>query len=291
MNEVASQRFMPPAARKLEPRVAKSLGMDGDAREALTRIKELAKSRKIAVAGTFMPDSGVSAALAGLGIQENVEETDFFRFDRVVIPFSGIAQRLRKEWEERGIRLEDLSSPQVRRAQVALGLLRMEGAQALVIGRHEDAETQAIAGGNTGTRIIEDTTDTARLEFSPKFGAVCQTNQSPRRVAWLVQQLRHRYRDSRVTFLETITPAMAAREDALERLLVDCDQAIVVGDPGESSCQALVESALRCGKAAVIIRNRDELEREELTSQKIALSAGAFATDEAIRGVAGALLG
>ncbi len=292
MSDIANQRFMPPAANKPELRVAKSLGMDADARSALAQLLVLAKAQKFCVAGRFMPDAGVSAQLAALGIVENVEEADFFRFRRVVIPFGGVSPRARREWEETGHRLEDLTSPQVRRAQVALGLLRMEGAQAVVIGRHEDAETQALAGGNSGAKIIEDTTDTARLVFSPAFGAVCQTNLSPRRVSWLVQQLRHRYRDARVTFLDTISPAMAAREEALERLLVDCDQAVIVGEAGESSCEALAETALRRGKAALIVAGPDVIDLAAFrTNRKIAFTAGAFATDEAIRAVAEVLAG
>ncbi len=265
--------------------------MDEDTRSALARIEELAKTQKTAVAGRFMPDTAVSASLAGLGIVENVSEADFCRFSRIVVPYCGVAPKNRRDWEKSGHRLEDMSSPQVRRAQVALGLLRMEGAQAVVIGRHEDAETRAIAGDSAGTKIIEDTTDTARLVFSPAFGVVCQTNLSPKKVSWLVQQLRHRYQDARVTFLETISPAMTAREAALERLLVDCDQAVIVGEPGEASCEALVETALRRGKQAVIVAGPDDLDPTLRGSQRIALTAGAFATDETIRAVAESLMG
>lgn len=291
IDEIANQRFMPPSANKPELRIAKTLGMDADARAALSQLIAWGKSHKIGVAGRFMPDAGVSALLASLGIVEHVEEDDFLRFGRVVIPYCGVSPRLRRDWEQSGYRLEDLTSPQVRRAQVALGLLRMEGAQALVIGRHEDAETRALAGGNTGTRIIEDTTDTARLTFSPAFGVVCQTNLSPRRVSWLVQQLRHRYQDARVTFLDTISPAMAAREEAFERLLVDCDHAVIVGDAGESSCEALAETALRRGKQAVVVSTPEELDSNLWGKQRVAFTAGAFATDDAIRAVAEALVG
>lgn len=164
---------MPPAAARVEMRVAATLGMDADTRAAMERIQLLSKSCKIGVAGHFMPDRGVSAKLEVLGIAENVEPADFFKFRTIVIPYCGVSARERREWEEAGQSLEDLTSPQVRRAQVALGLLKMEGAQALVIGRHEDPETQAISGGNSSTRIIQDTTDTSRLLFAPIFGAVC----------------------------------------------------------------------------------------------------------------------
>jgi 4-hydroxy-3-methylbut-2-enyl diphosphate reductase IspH len=278
----------PPRGR-VELKIARSLGMDDDARSALAALLGLAKSAKIAVAGRFMPDAGVSACLSAAGITEHVEEADFFRFARVVIPYTGIASRQRRPWEEAGHRIEDLTSPRVRRAQIALGLLRMEGAQTLVIGRHEDAESQALAGAGMGTKIIEDTTDTARLVFSCAFGVICQTNLSPRRVAWLVQQLRHRYHDARVTFSDTGSPAMVAREEALERQLADCDQVVIVGDAGESSCEALAETAMRRGKPAVIVSRPEELDWLMPAPRKIAFTAGAFATDEAVRAVAVAL--
>lgn len=291
LNDIANQRFMPPSSTRTDLRISRTLGMDEDARAGLARITELVKTQKTAVAGQFMPDAGVSARLAALGVVENVGEADFFRFSRIVVPYCGVSPKNRRDWERSGHRLEDLSSPQVRRAQVALGLLRMEGAQAVVIGRHDDLESRAIAGDSAATKIIEDTTDTARLVFSPAFGVVCQTNLSPKKVSWLVQQLRHRYPDARVTFLETISPAMTARETALERLLVDCDHAVIVGEPGEASCEALVETALRRGKQAAIVAKPEDLDPALRICPRLALSAGAFATDEAIRAVAEELLG
>lgn len=281
---------MPPAARGVAMRIAASLGMDDEARAALERLCRLGKTRRTAVAGQFMPDPGISEKLSSLGIVEHVEEADFFKYRAVVIPYCGIPARQRREWEEAGHPLEDLTSSQVRRAQVALGLLKMEGAQALVIGRHEDAESLAIAGGGCATKILQDTTDTARLLFAPAFGVVCQTTLSPRRVSWLVQQLRLRWRDARVTFLDTVSPAMVTREEALERLLVDCNKVIIVGEPGEASSEALVETALRRGISATVVMSPDRLEAMAFQpNEKVALTAGAFATDEAIRAVAAAL--
>ena len=271
-------------------RIARTLGMDEFTRAALGRLDGLGETRRVGVAGYFMPDVGVSARLAERGIEENVAEADFFRFRRVVTPYGGIALRQWREWKERGHEVEDFSAPQVRRAQVALGLMRMEGAQALVIGRHDDPESQALAGSVTGARILQDTTDTARLEFSPTFGAVCQSTLSPRRVGWLVQQLRFRYRDSRVTFIETVAPAMAPRVEALEKLLPTCDRVVIVGRVGEASCEALAETALHRGKPAVVVAGPEDLETEDFSGNpQVALTAGAFALDETIRSVAEAL--
>lgn len=280
----------PPAARQkptLNLRVATVCGMDPETRAALAKIEDLARAGgRVAVAGVLMPDDGISARLASLGVVEGVSEPDFFRFRHVVLPYTGISPRDRHDWIEAGHPLVDLTSPHFRRAQVALGLLRMEGAQPLVIGRHDDPESRALASVAAGTRILEDTTDTARLTFEPAFGAVCQTTLSPRKVAWLVAQLRMRYRDAKVTFLNTTAPSMSARELALETLLSTGDAAVIVGKPGEASAEALAETAMRKGKPAIITPDAANLDLSALAgARRLVLTAGAFAPDAAVRAV------
>ena len=292
MNVTLERSQARPPVRTTEVRMAKTYGMDSDARSALAALEQLSASGRVAVAGGFMPDPGVRAHLARLGIVEQVTEADFFKFRHIVIPYCGVPPRERKAWEDTDHPLCDLTAPLVRRAQVALGLLRMEGAQALVIGRHDDPESQALARVTPGTKIIEDTTDTARLKFSPAFGVVCQTTLSPRRASWLLQQLRMRYRDATVTFLNTATPAMCAREAALENLLDWCDAVVIVGQPGEASCAALAEAALRHGKPAVTAASPSSLDLAALAgARRLVLTAGAFALDERIETIAAMLTG
>lgn len=283
------QRFRPPGSGRIQLKVADHLGMDHDARTALARLLAQAERRKVAVAGRFMPDRGVSAMLSHAGITEEVAETDFGRYEVIAVPYSGIARIRKERWEKAGHPIEDFTSPQIRRAQVALGLLRMEGAQSLVIGRHEDSETSAIAGIHPAARIIEDTTDTARLPFSPAFGAVCHTQLSPIRVAWLVQQLRLRYRDARVTFLDTGSASTKLRLDAFKSALGNGDHALIVGDPGETSTEALRETALRHGCSADVIPTAQEIPWPSLSQRRLILTAGAFASDTAIHEVAQAI--
>jgi len=278
----------PPKSKRVW--LAPVFGMDAETRSAVANLEQLGRSGRVAVAGRFMPDAQVSDRLVAKGITEDVEEEDFFRYSQVVIPFSGVSPLRRKAWEQAGVPLTDLTSPQVRRAQVALGLLRLDGAQPLVIGRHADSESKALAEGNPGTRILEDTTDTARLAFAPAFGVVCQTTLSPRRVSWLVQQLRLRYNDASVTFLDTLSPAMSARSQSLEKLMADCDRVVIVGEAGEASCEALAETALRKGLPSVVAGSIADLGSEDL-SGRIALTAGAFTLDSTIRQIADALAG
>ncbi|MGC4013090.1 MAG: hypothetical protein QM755_01030 [Luteolibacter sp.] len=269
----------------VEIRMAAVLGMDAETRVAFESLERLATQGAVAIPGTFMPDAGVSARLHRWGVIEHATEEDFRRVKTVALPFGGIAARDRRRWKEEGWRIVDTRSAHVRRAQVTLGLLKLEGAQTLVIGRHDDPETLALTADYPGTIILEDTTDIARLHYAPAFGAVCQTTLSPRRVAWLSQQLKMRYRDARFSFLETLSPGMAARERALETLCDWCDGVLVAGDPGEASVEALLETARRCGKPAA-----GEDDTHALAGcRRIALTAGAFVLPERLGEVANPL--
>ncbi|WP_338288579.1 hypothetical protein [Luteolibacter sp. LG18] len=262
----------------VEIRLAAVLGMDVETRTALESVERLAAQGPVAVPGVFMPDAGVRERLRGLGVIEEAEEEDFHRVKTVVLPYGGTPARDKQGWKERGWRIVDTRSAHVRRAQVTLGLLKLEGAQTLVIGRHDDPETRALAADYPGTVVLEDTTDIARLRYAPAFGAVSQTTLSPRRVAWLGQQLRMRYRDARITVLETLAPGMASREKALEPLCGWCDGVLVAGDPGEASVEALLETARRCGKAAATVDDAEALQG----CRRVAVSAGAFVSRERV---------
>ncbi|WP_200272471.1 hypothetical protein [Luteolibacter pohnpeiensis] len=270
--------------------VATQLGMDADARRALARIEELAEEGEIGVVGRFMPDDGVSAHLASLGVVELVDETEFFRFSRIVIPYCGISPKKQKQWTAANVPLIDLTSPQVRRAQVSLGILKMETSTLFVIGRHSDPESKAICESQPNARVLEDTTDIARLYFAPRSAAVCQTTLAPRRIAWLSEQLRHRWRDADFTFLNTVSQSMKAREQALERQLANADHVIIIGRRGEASSDALADSALRQSRPATIVGAPHEL--PDLSDcKRVLLTAGGFALDDTVRSVARAIAG
>lgn len=270
------------ARQAVETRFASVLGMDAEARQSLELLEREAKVGPVAVPGIFMPDDGVRAKLRRLGVIEEADEADFSRTKSVVLPFGGVSMRDKRRWQESGWKIVDARSQQVRRAQVALGLLRMEGAQTLVIGRHDDPETQALTSDYPGTIVLEDTTDIARMRYAPAFGAVCQTTLSPRRVAWLSQQLRLRYRDAKMSFLDTVSPAMTQRERSLESLCGWCDGVVVLGDRGESTVEALLETARRCGKPAALLEDLSELDG----CRRLAVTAGGFVLRERIESLA-----
>lgn len=269
--------------RGVEWRTAAVFGIDAEAREALETVEKLASHGPVAVPGIFMPDQAIRRHLRSLGVIEEAEEDDFRRVKAVALPFGGVPARSKRRWQDEGWKVVDTRSPHVRRAQVTLGLLRLEGAQTLVIGRHDDPESLALASDYAGTLILEDTTDIARMKYAPAFGAVCQTTLSSRRVEWLSQQLKLRYRDARMSVLNTVSPGMVVRERALESMCGWADGVVVLGDPGESSVEALLETAARLGKPAITVMDEQDPDFSGLEeSRKIVITAGVFVCRERV---------
>ena len=70
--------------------------------------------------------------------------------------------------------------------------------------------------------------------------------------------------------------------------MAQANRIVIVGEPGEASCEALAESALRMGKPSEVVSGPAAI--KEPGSGRIVLTAGAFALDATIRKVADALL-
>lgn len=276
----------------LSLRVASFMGMDRDARRSLERLSAAAVGQRVGVAGRFMPDAGVSRYLAERGIVEQVEAADGFKYGQVFAPYHGVGSRERQEWQEAGVDLlEDALSPRVQEAQKALENMGRRGQLGLVIGCHDESESVALCGAGLSTRIIENTTDTARLRYAPAFGVVCHTQISQRRVKWLLEQLRLRYRDARITYANTLSAGMIMRLQAMEKLVPGADHVVIVGEPGEVSCESLKEEAWRHGKSATIVRGPEDCRSAEIAARQVVLTAGAYATDAIVCAVARTLVG
>lgn len=92
-----------------------------------------------------------------------------------------------------------------------------------------------------------------------------------------------------MTFRETVVASMKRRIAALEDELATCDHVVIVGDPGEASCEALAETAHRLGRVATVVASPHDLDPDALMGQRVGLTAGAFALDEVVRAVAAVL--
>ncbi len=285
----------PAPRRKVKPRIhtIDRCGLTGDAAAALATLDRLAASGQTGIAGVFMPSPWISKALAGAGIAEQLDPADAIRFRHIIVPYTGLPPSQHALWQASSNgRLHDLSAPAIRHALATAERLVALRAETLVIGRHhDDPATATITDDGRAARILENTEDTARLTFAPHFGALCNPWISPRRVAWLADQLRLRYRDARVTFIDTTCPAMIERERALESRLATADRVVIVGDPGDDTCQALAEAAARRGIDSAIATTATRLpwRAYDGTPRNILITAGGFTPQPAIQAMARAL--
>jgi 4-hydroxy-3-methylbut-2-enyl diphosphate reductase IspH len=137
----------------------------------------------------------------------------------IVIPPFGAPLSYRKEWKMQNRTVLDLSTPEVRRAQSTLALLKLEGAELLVIGRKSDPEVQAHLIDHPRARVIENAEDAVRIPFAPAFNLICQTSHCPHLARHLTSVIQGRHRDSRVSFLDTSSTQENLRRAALTQLV------------------------------------------------------------------------
>jgi 4-hydroxy-3-methylbut-2-enyl diphosphate reductase len=275
-----------------ELRLAPSIGSGGELREALARLEARLGRGAVTVLGPLAPDAALCEAYRGRGVLEGSPGEFRAATRTVVVPPTGLPKLLRRRWKESGHELLDLTLPAVRRAQTSLHLLAMEQARPVVVGHRDDAECAAIAGEVAGSVVVEDADQAARLPFAPKFGVVCQTLLSRRRAAAVVEALRQRHPDSRVTFLDTTSPALSECERSVEALSRWAEGILIAGEAGEASVRALIEASRRLGLPARAVADAAALDfRDFAGAARIGIAAGFYGAETGFAALAARLTG
>ena len=116
--------------------------------------------------------------------------------------------------------------------------------------------------------------DPLRLAF------VTQTTLSVDDTALIVAALRERFPSLQAPRREDICYATQNRQDAVKKLLAECDVLIVVGSRSSSNSNRLRELAERTGVAGYLVDGPDDLKREWLDGKTtVGVTAGASAPE------------
>jgi 4-hydroxy-3-methylbut-2-en-1-yl diphosphate reductase len=135
---------------------------------------------------------------------------------------------------------------------------------------------------DVGSLVVK---DPAHLAF------VTQTTLSVDDTAEIVDALRARFPLLTAPQREDICYATQNRQDAVKKLLEDCDVLVVVGSRSSSNSNRLRELGERHGTPAYLVDDAAELRREWLDGkQAIGVTAGASAPELLVREVVGRLI-
>ena len=217
-----------------------------------------------------------------------VEELDEVPADATVI-FSahGVSQAVRAEARERELRIFDATCPLVTKVHMEVTRYAREGRDVILIGHEGHPEVEGTMGQfdeSRGGRImlVEDVADVEQLEVRDpeRVGVVTQTTLSVDDTAEVLAALQRRYPTLLTPRKEDICYATQNRQDAVKKLVENCDVVVVVGSRSSSNSNRLREIAEKNGKAGYLVDGPEDLRPEWFAGKAtVGVTAGASAPE------------
>jgi len=211
----------------------------------------------------------------------------------VVFSAHGVSTAVEREATRRGLQVFDATCPLVTKVHMEVTHFAREGREVILIGHAGHPEVEGTIGrfdtshGGTIT-LLQSLEDVARLEIRhpERLAFVTQTTLSVDDTANIVEALRARFPSLQAPKREDICYATQNRQDAVKKLLADCDLLIVVGSRSSSNSNRLRELAERSGVTGYLVDGPDELHREWFTDkQTVGVTAGASAPEVLVQQV------
>lgn len=223
-----------------------------------------------------------------------VEELDQVPDDTIVI-FSahGVSQAVRKEAENRGLKVFDATCPLVTKVHMEVVRYSRDGHECILIGHEGHPEVEGTMGqyddSNGGAiYLVEDEADVAALQVRDPEALhfVTQTTLSMDDTSKVIDALRAKFPHIQGPRKNDICYATQNRQDAVKELADQCDLVLVVGSPNSSNSNRLRELAERMGTPGYLIDGAEDMQREWFDGvQRIGITAGASAPEVLVRGV------
>ena len=223
-----------------------------------------------------------------------VDELDEVPDDNIVI-FSahGVSQAVRKDAEDRGLRVFDATCPLVTKVHLEVTRYSADGRECILIGHKGHPEVEGTMGQYDYSKggniyLVEDEEDVQALTVNDatQLSYVTQTTLSMDDTARVIDALRMKFPDITGPRKDDICYATQNRQDAVKILASECDLMLVVGSPNSSNSNRLRELGERMGAASYLIDNASEIKPEWLVGIKaVGVTAGASAPDVLVKEV------
>jgi 4-hydroxy-3-methylbut-2-enyl diphosphate reductase len=215
--------------------------------------------------------------------------------DGATIIFSahGVSTAVEQEAVRRGLQVFDATCPLVTKVHMEVTRFAREGREVILIGHAGHPEVEGTIGrfdtsqGGSIT-LLQSLEDVAGLEIRnpERLAFVTQTTLSVDDTANIVEALRRRFPSLQAPKREDICYATQNRQDAVKKLLSECDLLIVVGSRSSSNSNRLRELAERSGVTGYLVDGPDELHREWFEGkQNVGVTAGASAPEVLVQQV------
>jgi len=211
----------------------------------------------------------------------------------VIFSAHGVSTAVVAEASRRGLTVFDATCPLVTKVHMEVQRYAREGRDVILIGHAGHPEVEGTlgrfdAGAGGRMHLVQNVGDVATLEVRDpqRLAFVTQTTLSMDDTAQIVAALRARYPQLATPRREDICYATQNRQDAVKKLLEQCDLLLVVGSRSSSNSNRLRELADRAGVPGYLIDGPQDLKAEWFVGrQVVGVTAGASAPEVLVRQV------
>jgi len=205
--------------------------------------------------------------------------------DGAIVIFSahGVANSVRREAEQRDLRVYDATCPLVTKVHMEVSKYRKDNIECVLIGHKGHPEVEGTLGqADGGMYLIENAEDVADLIVADemKLAYVTQTTLSIDDTAIVIDELRERFPNIQGPRKDDICYATQNRQDAVKLLAEQCDVVLVVGSANSSNSNRLRELAENTNIPSYLIDSSEQIEDDWLKNvETVGVTAGASAPE------------
>ncbi len=267
--------------------LAEHYGLCFGVRDAIAQAEKLAATGPLTILGELVHNPVVRERLDSLGVREGrLDSPGDAPTPQVMITAHGASDAARSAWRSAGFGVADGTCPLVKHAHHQLRLLVQLGAHPVVIGKPGHVEVNGLVGDFPEAVLIESERDFSKLPVAARYGVVSQTTQPIEHVEALIAAMRARFPEREIIFRDTVCQPTKNRQNALRKLLAECDTLVVVGGHNSNNTLQLVAAAEAVGRRAIHITRADELRDEWFEkSEHIGVTAGTSTLKETVAAV------
>ncbi len=205
----------------------------------------------------------------------------------VIFSAHGVSRAVQEEAARRKLDVFDATCPLVTKVHMEVTRYARDAREVVLIGHQGHPEVEGTMGQFDTTRggrifLVETPEDVGRLELKDpsRLAFVTQTTLSVDDTSRVVDALRARFPQLSSPRKEDICYATQNRQDAVKKLLEECDVLVVVGSPSSSNSNRLREIAEKLGVPGYLVDGADDLRREWFEGKRAAgVTAGASAPE------------
>jgi len=205
----------------------------------------------------------------------------------VVFSAHGVSTAVEHEAVRRGLQVFDATCPLVTKVHMEVARFARDAREVILIGHAGHPEVEGTLGRFDSSRggsitLIQGIEDVATLAVRDplRLAFVTQTTLSVDDTALIVAALRARFPSLEAPRREDICYATQNRQDAVKKLLAECDVLVVVGSRSSSNSNRLRELAERTGVAGYLVDGPEDLKREWFAGRStVGVTAGASAPE------------